>query len=175
MLLQSLLISALLSALGSSTPLHARLAEVDNPCGAELGDCPTLTCIPLSSNCTYFRECPGTCQDLSVEKQQIYTLCGGWQLYDDCDERIEFCTADPRHYDTCGPSCDGLGICAPIDDYCGGNTDRECGKGKACFGGHGEYVGTCFPLRFGSDYYDKSREEEVFRTDQDGRQDEEDP
>ncbi|KAK4113017.1 hypothetical protein N656DRAFT_778532 [Canariomyces notabilis] len=188
MYLLPLIAAAFLSS-ASSGPLTARLAEVGTPCGAELGDCPTLTCIPLSSNCTYFPKCRGTCQDLSVEKQQIYTVCGGWSYYDDCDERVESCMTDPRHYYSCGPSCDGMGICYPIKDgSCGGNTGRECGPGKVCFGGDnmkpgvgylcdlnietGEKIcgGVCLPLRFGSDGYEKSKEAEVVRTDQDGWQ-----
>lgn len=168
--LPTLLASAVLSTLATPTPLSAQLAEVGTPCGAELGDCPTLTCIPDSSNCTYFPRCRGTCRDLSGSPQQIYTLCGGWALYDDCDERVEFCGTDPRHYATCGPSCDAPGICHPIEDYCGGLTGRQCEGDKVCFRGEGNRTGTCFPLRFGSDFYEKSRAVEVVRTDQDGRQ-----
>ncbi len=89
---------------------------------------------------------------------------------DDCDERRERCVADPRHMDTCGPSCDGAGICWPFQDVCDAE-GRGCGEGKVCFAYRGGGVGgRCLPLRFGSDYYEKTRLEEVVRTDQDGWQ-----
>ncbi len=164
--------------------------EVGIACGAALGDCPTLTCIPLSKECTDFGECPGTCQYINIAEQRIYTLCGGWGYYDDCDERIEFCGSDPRN-SGCGPSCDDMGICHVTKDYCGGPDMVECSGGKVCFEhiwGHNPTTlpdpeicrrtpeggwacgGTCFPLRFGSDSYAKTRLEEVIRKDQDGRQ-----
>ncbi|KAL2190246.1 hypothetical protein L209DRAFT_723727 [Thermothelomyces heterothallicus CBS 203.75] len=115
-----------------------------------------------------FTGCQGTCQDIDISKKQIYSLCGGFALYDDCDERIESCIADPRHVDTCGPSCDGPGICWPFAEICGGEEKLPCPEGKACFNDL-----LCFPLRFGSDYYKKSKLEEVHRTDRDGWQ--EDP
>jgi hypothetical protein len=154
--------------------------ELNSPCGAEKGDCPSLTCIPLAANCTDFDHCAGTCQVLS-SPQQIYTICGGWGFFDDCDERIESCIADPRNSD-CGPPCDGMGICAPLQDYCGSGSGRVCSGDKACFKtgfmceedeSSGEVSlcgGMCLPLRFGSDSYEKSKEVEVFRTDQNGNQ-----
>ncbi|KAK4152737.1 hypothetical protein C8A00DRAFT_34520 [Chaetomidium leptoderma] len=157
-------------------------SEVGQPCGKTLGDCAgILTCTPLSTNCTEWvtnwpEGCPGTCQEIDVSQQQIYTLCGGWQLMDDCDERRERCVADPRHADPCGPSCDGAGICWPFDDVCGGDTGRVCPEGKACFmrsNFAGVLQGKCFPLRFGSDAYEKTGLEEMYRTDQDGYQEDE--
>jgi hypothetical protein len=171
----------------SSSPLTAATvdpAECNSPCGMGK-DCPSLTCIPVAANCTDFGDCAGTCQDLSASKQQIYSVCGGWGLIDDCDERIESCTSDPRR-SGCGPECDGPGICLPLEDYCGGDTDQRCGEGKVCFKGSGvgdwgcvdgersdkgySCWGKCLPLRFGSDGYAKSREVEVARHDQDGNQ-----
>lgn len=165
--------------------------EVGSACGAELGDCAgTLHCVPSSANCTDFQQCHGSCEDLSSSPQQIYTLCGGWDMIDDCDERVEYCIADPRRERDCGPSCDGPGICSVFSEICGGDYDTQCPDGKACFGGDKteweeywpprlcEYddsypggqncAGYCFPLRFGSDHYPKSREWEIVRTDQDG-------
>ncbi|KAK3321685.1 hypothetical protein B0H66DRAFT_552459 [Apodospora peruviana] len=184
------IIMGLLSTLTSAMPL-ADPSEVGSACGGDKGDCPSLTCIPLSANCTtwttsYQKGCPGTCQSLDVSAQRIYTLCGGWALYDDCDERIESCLADPRHNDKCGPSCDGPGICIPNNDYCGWDKPgKECREGTTCFtdsnmacreeraaDGTIERIcgGVCLPLRYGSDYYNKTRLEEVRRTDQDGYQ-----
>jgi hypothetical protein len=157
--------------LSTSIPLDSPPSEVGQPCGQTLGDCAgTLTCIPLSTNCTQWvntwnEGCPGTCQDIDISQQQVYTLCGGWGLMDDCDERRESCIADPRSADQCGPSCDGPGICWPYADICGGEAQIACPAGKACF----EDL-ICLPLRFGSDYYEKSKLEEVTRTDQDGWQ-----
>lgn len=155
-------------------------SDVGSPCGAELGDCAgTLHCVPLSTDCTDFRECHGTCEDLHSSPQPIYTICGGWDFIDDCDERVEYCTPDPRTNEHCGASCDAMAICAILDEYCGGPDDRECPLGKTCFDfGHddsGTLWGNCFPLRFGSDTYEKSSEWEVIRYDQDGdqREDEE--
>lgn len=101
---------------------------------------------------------------------------------DDCDERVEQCIADPRSADACGPSCDGPGICAPTKDVCGDGTGMECDEGKACFPRmcFGDETnergaacgGLCFPLRFGSDSYEKSGLVEVVRHDQDGDQSE---
>ncbi|SPN99135.1 uncharacterized protein DNG_02170 [Cephalotrichum gorgonifer] len=165
--------------------------EVGSACGAELGDCPSLTCIPLSKNCTDFSACPGTCQEIVLEDQRIYTLCGGWGFYDDCDETIEYCRSDPRTTDLCGPSCDGFGICAVSDDYCGGESGRKCGEGKVCFNGISERwfpgvehepcsededaeglvcAGMCFPLRFGYDGYEKSMNEILVKTDEEEEQ-----
>ncbi|KAK4169712.1 hypothetical protein QBC43DRAFT_197861 [Cladorrhinum sp. PSN259] len=141
--------------------------EIGTPCGVTNPDCATLTCIPTSPSCTIFPQCPGTCQFINVTAQRIYTKCGGWGYYDDCDERYESCIADERTTDFCGPSCDGMGICWPFADYCSSEKgyERECGEGKACF--HGAF---CLPLRFGSDSYEKTGLEEVFRNDQNGRQ-----
>jgi hypothetical protein len=126
-------------------PLSAALPSSNSPelntaCGADIGDCPTLTCIPLSQNCTIWGvsdyverpTCRGICQDIDLTKQKMYTLCGGWQMYDDCNEAVEYCTADPRRTG-CGPSCDGPGICIPHGDVCGWDTRRECGEGRECF------------------------------------------
>ncbi|KAK3294094.1 uncharacterized protein B0H64DRAFT_399694 [Chaetomium fimeti] len=155
----------------AATPVDSPPSEVGQPCGQTLGDCAgNLTCIPLSTDCTRWvnssnEGCPGTCQEIDISKQQIYTLCGGWSLIDDCNERIESCIADPRTADSCGPSCDGSGICWPFAEICGGEEKLECPKGKACFN---DLI--CLPLRFGSDYYEKTSLEEVTRTDQDGWQ-----
>ncbi len=81
----------------------------------------------------------------------------------DCDERRERCVADPRHMDRCGLSCDGMGICWPFQDVCDGD-GRGCGEAKVCFL-DSTSGGKCFPLRFGSDYYEKTGLEEVLRTD----------
>ncbi|GAB1317074.1 hypothetical protein MFIFM68171_07284 [Madurella fahalii] len=161
-------------------------AELNTPCGGGLPDCPTLTCIPLSPNCTvwnrrYGDPCPGTCQYIDITHQHIYTVCGGWGFYDDCDERFESCIADPRHDDSCGPSCDGMGICHPnmeicgFADWVGDGVGYVCPEGKACFMGtyrttNGSVGGACFPLRYGSDYYEKTKKEEVIREDQNGDQ-----
>ncbi|KAK4121491.1 hypothetical protein N657DRAFT_535992, partial [Parathielavia appendiculata] len=155
--------------------------ELGQPCSQSQGDCAgNLTCIPLSPNCTDWSDpiCSGTCQDLTSSLHpppQIYTLCGGWALYDDCDERREMCVADPRHAASeCGPACDGPGVCWPFADVCqdiGGEEAGEemrkmkCPEGKVCFKDM-----FCLPLRFGSDHYEKSKLEEVTRTDQDGYQ-----
>ena len=172
------------AALPQAQPSSEAPSEVGSACGAELGDCLTLTCIPLDRNCTTFATCRGTCQALDNRQQQVYTLCGGWTMYDDCDERTEACVADPRHRDSCGPSCDGPGICFPLVDECGGGADaNKCPDGKVCFKrtslcsidpttGVKTCPGSCFPLRFGSDGYAKSRLEEIVRTDQDGYQEE---
>jgi hypothetical protein len=154
-------------SLSVAVPLDSAPSEVGQACSQTLGDCAgTLTCIPLSSNCTSWREdCAGTCQEIDISKQQIYTLCGGWSLIDDCDERREMCVADPRRMYECGPSCDGPGICWPFKEMCGGEAGTQCPEGKVCFRDM-----FCFPLRFGSDYYQKSKLEEVTRTDQDGYQ-----
>ncbi|KAK4149849.1 hypothetical protein C8A00DRAFT_18516 [Chaetomidium leptoderma] len=159
-----------------SIPLASSPPDIGQPCGQSLGDCAgTLTCIPVSTNCTQWvnswsEGCPGTCRDIDISQVQIYTIFGGWGFMDDCDERREYCTADPRHVDNCGPSCDGFGICWPFAEVCGGETGMACPEGKACFGGDHRDAqgGMCLPLRFGSDYYEKSGLEEVFRTDQDG-------
>ncbi|KAL2264993.1 hypothetical protein VTJ83DRAFT_7503 [Remersonia thermophila] len=144
--------------------------EVGDLCGTYdgqfLGDCADpLTCIPLSSNCTFFRDpqsltpgCPGTCQELDVAQQKVYTLCGGWHLYDDCDERIERCSVDPRNRG-CGPPCDGPGICIPYEDTC--RQGQKCREGTVCF----EKTGACLPLRFGSDSYEKTSREQVWGDD----------
>ncbi|KAH6634629.1 hypothetical protein B0J18DRAFT_416795 [Chaetomium sp. MPI-SDFR-AT-0129] len=145
---------------------------INAPCGQTLGDCADpLTCIPLSINCTRWvsslnEGCPGTCQQLDLTQQKIYTLCGGWEFRDDCDERVEVCVADPRHVDQCGPSCDGMGICWPWAESCDEGLGLECPAGRVCF----KERGICLPLRFGSDYYEKTRLEEEYRTDQDGWQ-----
>lgn len=108
-------------------------------------------------------------------------------MYDDCNEAVEYCTADPRRTG-CGPSCDGPGICIPYGDVCGWDTRRECGEGMECFFGSaddwtngvpGDKIGCvqwqspedgqlkrqcrgmCLPLRFGSDYYKKTSREEI--------------
>lgn len=138
-------------------------SEIGQPCGQSLGDCASpLTCIPLSANCTEWvhsgsEGCPGTCQHIDIAQQHIYTLCGGWGFFDDCDESRELCVADPRNADECGPSCDGPGICWPFDEWCKVETGEGCAEGKGCFGG------MCFALRFGSDYYEKTMLEEVYR------------
>lgn len=160
----------------SSSPLPPPNAEIGQPCGASLGDCPTLTCIPVSKSCTNFRECQGTCHPVNISEQQIYTKCGGWGFMDDCNEKFESCIADPRTDDKCGPSCDGMGICWPFMDYCGWEDGRECAPGSACFKEERAWPnasGVCLPLRFGSDYYEKTNLEEIFRNDQDGWQGEE--
>ncbi|KAH6855843.1 hypothetical protein B0I37DRAFT_365965 [Chaetomium sp. MPI-CAGE-AT-0009] len=153
--------------LSLGTPVNSPPAEVGQPCSQTLGDCAgNLTCIPLSTDCTRWdKGCLGTCQEIDISKQQIYTLCGGWSLMDDCNERIESCIADPRTADLCGPSCDGSGICWPFAEICGGEEKLECPEGKACFN---DLI--CLPLRFGSDHYEKTSLEEVYRTDQDGWQ-----
>ncbi|KAK0751799.1 hypothetical protein B0T18DRAFT_320502, partial [Schizothecium vesticola] len=95
-----------------------------------------------------------------------YTLCGGWGMLDDCEERREACVADPRREGECGPACDGPGICHPRREVCGGEDGGGCPEGMECFletdqaGGRGS-TGMCFPLRYGSDYYERSREGEV--------------
>jgi hypothetical protein len=159
------------------SPINQPPSEVGTPCGGSLGDCPNLTCIPLSTNCTAFSLCPGTCQDIDATKQQIYTLCGGWGLLDDCDERIEHCISDPRHRFECGPSCDGMGICAPLADWCSAQRgeEKKCSNDKACFYNGDQQFGWCFPLMFGSDDYDKTGAYEVIRTDQDGYQKPDEP
>ncbi|KAK4182085.1 hypothetical protein QBC35DRAFT_550320 [Podospora australis] len=165
----------------NAAPLNS--SEVGQDCGANFPDCPTLTCIPLSKNCTKWKDswdkgCPGTCQAIDISKQHIYTLCGGWGLIDDCDERVESCVTDPRTQ-SCGPSCDDIGICWPYKDFCDADTGVKCPEGHACFRtGWGAYkskegTGWCFPLRYGSDLYPKTGLEEVWRTDQDGWQGEE--
>lgn len=152
----------------------------DTPCGATNPDCPSpLTCIPLTASCTVWPRCPGTCQALDRARQRIYTLCGGWRMMDDCDERIESCVADPRREGECGPSCDGPGICLPLGETCRaaveGGEPVGCPEGTDCFFttdwmGVKRTTGMCFPLRYGSDFYERSRGEEVVRTDQDGYQ-----
>ena len=177
-----IIITALLLNICSSisTPLMSRQpSRIDEACGQSLGDCAApLTCIPVSPNCTkwvsrWSEGCPGTCQDIDISKQQIYTICGGWGYYDDCNERIERCVTDPRN-GGCGPSCDAMGICWPFKEVCGGETGLNCPQGKACFEDNktkdSEQGGICLPLRFGSDYYEKTELEQVFRTDQDGWQ-----
>ncbi|KAK5658922.1 hypothetical protein OQA88_1737 [Cercophora sp. LCS_1] len=182
-----------LFTLVASTPLPDP-SEVGIPCGHDHPDCPTLTCVPTQINCTFWKDnwfdgCPGTCQEIDITRQHIYTLCGGWGLMDDCDERIEYCRADPRHHYECGPSCDGMGICVPNHDGCGGKEEIGCGEGKVCFATpswqenakdcvyrevNGQMLPTCYgvclPLRFGSDTYAKTGREEIMRNDQDGRQ-----
>ena len=168
----------LTAAAATTIPLSSRSSpppsEVGDPCGQELGDCAgDLTCIPLSTDCTIWGEnsedgCPGTCQIINLDEQRIYTVCGGWHMYDDCDERVERCVADPRRYDRCGPSCDGPGICHPFAEVCGLEDDPPCPERTVCFGTGN--AGRCFPLRFGSDYYEKTRAEEIVREDQDGWQ-----
>ncbi|KAG7290257.1 hypothetical protein NEMBOFW57_000256 [Staphylotrichum longicolle] len=122
-----------LSAPLTDAPPPTSQPQLNEPCGQSLGDCASpLTCIPLSPSCTQWTSpwsagCPGVCRALDAAQQRVYTLCGGWALMDDCDERRERCVADPRN------------------------------------GGGG----------FGSDYYEKTRLEEVHRTDQDGWQGEE--
>jgi hypothetical protein len=164
-------------AASAAAPLASGPSKVGQACSESLGDCAgALTCIPLSTNCTRWAPswngdegCPGTCQDIDISQAQIYTLCGGWSLYDDCDERVERCVLDPRTSEGCGPSCDGPGICWPLD-VCGGETGMQCPEGKACFVRGSAESGMCFPLRFGSDHYEKTSLEEVYRTDQDGMQ-----
>ena len=104
---------------------------------------------------------------------------------DDCDERVEHCTADPRSRD-CGPSCDSGGICIPNVDVCGWEAKYKCRPGLECFisswscpagyrgEGNKDCGGYCLPMRFASDAYAKTRLEEISRTDLDGRQGEED-
>jgi len=145
-----------LALLGLSTALPSDPlppTELGTPCGADIGDCPTLTCIPLSQNCTVWGAsdyksrppCRGTCQALDLSKQKIYTLCGGWSRIDDCNEAVERCIADPRHDGACGPSCDGPGICVPlVDDVCGWDTGKTCVEGKECF-----YVSVYLRCRLG--------------------------
>ncbi|KAL1839991.1 hypothetical protein VTJ49DRAFT_954 [Mycothermus thermophilus] len=151
-----------LESSGASEP-----KEIGDRCGTYdgqfLGDCADpLTCIPLSPNCTFFRDpwssatgCPGTCQEIDISQQRIYTLCGGWHLYDDCDERIEQCSVDPRNRG-CGPPCDAGGICIPYEDTC--TQGKKCREGTVCF----EKTGACLPLRFGSDSYEKTSREHVW-------------
>lgn len=92
-------------------------------------------------------------------------------LMDDCDERMERCVADPWRADGCGPSSDGPGIGWPFWEWCD-DTGKGCKEGKVCFPAGrdsvGEEWGKCFPLRFGSDYYEKTGLEEVHKTDQNG-------
>jgi hypothetical protein len=169
------------AATSGAAPLASGPSEVGQACSESLGDCAgTLTCIPLSTNCTRWATnwtgkegCPGTCQDIDISQAQIYTLCGGWSLYDDCDERVERCILDPRTSEWgCGPSCDGPGICWPTTDMCSRETGMKCPEGKECFfwSSVDTESGMCFPLRFGSDLYEKTSLEEVYRTDQDGMQ-----
>ena len=182
-------------------------SEIGIPCGGTIGDCPSLTCIPLSQNCTIWAEdnypyigppggCLGTCQFVNLTEQHIYTKCGGWGLYDDCNEAVEFCTDDPRNQG-CGPSCDGNGICLPtIGSSCGFDSGLKCAPGLECFHGTpGEWTngvpserrgcvewtlsngtqekwcgGKCLPLRFGSDRYEKTKLEERWTEEFNGRQ-----
>ncbi|KAK4203164.1 hypothetical protein QBC40DRAFT_251386 [Triangularia verruculosa] len=160
-------------------------SEFNAPCNFDIGDCASpLTCIPLSPTCTRWASlknswrdgCSGTCQFIDITAQKVYTKCGGWGLIDNCNERVEYCTADPRN-DDCGPSCDGMGICQPNGDYCGGKEKAECREGLACFisrghlQGDGEHpYGVCLPLRFGSDTYEKTRLEESWTEEWDGWQ-----
>ncbi|VBB81424.1 Putative protein of unknown function [Podospora comata] len=171
-----------------STPLPNTTtppSEINAPCNYDLGDCaPPLTCIPLFPTCTRWTTlkdpswpgCPGTCQLIDLSTQKIYTKCAGWGLYDNCDERVEYCTDDPRN-SGCGPSCDGPGICQPNDDWCGGEDERECREGLACFihppvsvQGEKNPYGVCLPLRFGSEYYEKTGLEESWTEEWDGWQ-----
>lgn len=170
---------ALLLLLPFATP-----SDLPTPCGGTTApDCPApLTCIPLSTSCTAWPRCPGTCQALDPARQRVYTLCGGWRMMDDCDERVESCVADPRREGECGPACDGPGICHRLGETCraavvegGGEEGVGCPEGTACFfttdwTGVRRTTGMCFPLRYGSDFYERSRGEEVVRTDQDGYQ-----
>ncbi|KAK4454534.1 hypothetical protein QBC34DRAFT_467965 [Podospora aff. communis PSN243] len=195
-------------ALPSTSPQPNPLPELNSPCGPDIGDCPgTLTCIPLSQNCTVWRideysgrpPCRGTCQDIDIARQKVYTLCGGWRRMDDCNEAVEQCVADPRHDGACGPACDGPGICLPKGDVCGWDTGRTCGEGRECFFGgedvwpngvpgsrkgcqeweaeDGTWVkqcqGQCLPLRFGSDTYEKTGREEIITDRWDGWQESE--
>lgn len=59
-----------------------------------------------------------------------------------------------------------MGICWPWAESCDEELGLECPEGRVCF----EERGICLPLRFGSDYYEKTRLEEEYRTDQDGWQ-----
>lgn len=183
MMMIPFLLPLALSAPLTDAPPPTSQPQLDEPCGQSLGDCASpLTCIPLSPSCTQWTSpwsagCPGVCRALDAAQQRVYTLCGGWALMDDCDERRERCVADPRNGGGCGPACDGPGICWPFADVCGGGTGKKnetCAEGQGCFlvfdGGE---EGVCLPLRFGSDYYEKTRLEEVHRTDQDGWQAEE--
>lgn len=193
--------------LNSNTPSDP---NIGTPCGIrDLSipnqniDCPApLTCIPLDRNCTRwyrpngeeygFLGCPGTCQAIPLEAEQIYTKCGN-MIYDtDCIEGNERCVGDPRRRDGT-PSSDGPGICWPFRDMCGWDTGFTCPEGKVCFGGErsdnpnltrGPFCvdvmykgkrqnlcgGACFPLRYGADRYEKSREVLVERHAQSGWQ-----
>ncbi|KAK0657030.1 hypothetical protein B0T16DRAFT_366814 [Cercophora newfieldiana] len=177
----------LLGLSAAAPPLPPSNTPIGTPCGPDIGDCADpLTCIPLSQNCTIWDQdsvfhdgpaCRGTCQDLDIQKQKIYTLCGGWRRMDDCDEAVERCVADPRHAGGCGPACDGPGICLPLGDVCGWDTGRTCGEGRECFfewEEDGKLVkqcsGQCLPLRFGSDTYGKTGREEIITDRWDGWQ-----
>ncbi|KAM7200836.1 Protein of unknown function (DUF2804) domain containing protein [Naviculisporaceae sp. PSN 640] len=108
-------------------------------------DCPSpLTCVPQDKSCTrWFRPndaewgffgCPGTCQSISPQSEQIYTKCGN-MIYDtDCIEGNERCVGDPRRRDGT-PAGDGPGICWPFRDMCGWDSGLTCPEGKVCFGG----------------------------------------
>ncbi|KAK0658323.1 hypothetical protein QBC41DRAFT_385798 [Cercophora samala] len=181
-LLLHLLPTALSAPLSNDTTTPS---SINAPCNFDLGDCPSpLTCIPLSPTCTRWSTlqdtswpgCPGTCQLIDLSTQRVYRKCAGWGLYFNCDEKTEYCTDDPRNY-RCGPSCDDAGICQPSDDWCGGQDKRACREGLACFihppahvqnEGESPY-GVCLPLRFGSDYYEKTGLEETWDAFEGGR------
>ncbi|KAK0632739.1 hypothetical protein B0T14DRAFT_574449 [Immersiella caudata] len=180
-------ILTLISLSHALPPFPSPLPELNSPCGPDIGDCPNpLTCIPLSQNCTSFLidtysnrpPCRGTCQNLDIARQKVYTLCGGWSRMDDCNEAVERCVADPRHAGGCGPACDGPGICVPKEDLiCGWDTGRSCGEGKECFfewEENGKWIkqcqGQCLPLRFGSDTYKKTGREETITDEWNGWQ-----
>lgn len=154
----------------------------------------SANCTQYYSPSTNHPGCPGTCQPLSLSHQQIYTACGNMIYLDACLEYREKCIADPRRGRGSGsPSGDGPGICWPFRDICGWDTGYTCQRGLACFGGGDENDeikdqkrfcvdvlkagertrvcgGVCLPLRYGSDTYDKTRLEEVWRSDQSGWQ-----
>ncbi|KAK4159497.1 hypothetical protein QBC43DRAFT_272209 [Cladorrhinum sp. PSN259] len=165
-----LLPSPSLAAPSPQSPLPYKPSDIDTPCGLTNPDCPDpLTCIPLSKNCTTWTStytgghpgCPGKCQYVDYALSHKYTICGGWGLADDCFEGREVCIADPRT-GNCGISCDGKGLCHPYREMCGWDLGLTCPEGKKC-------GGVCLPLRFGSDSYKKSLEEEVYQKgDQDG-------
>lgn len=124
-----MLVYRIIMLLGIGVAREVNYPDPANPCGADIGPCPSddLYCRLENATVSKIKPCEGTCA-----YKNTYSSCGGFRPDPKPCGVGQVCRDDPRSPDSCGMACDRPGVCLPAEHFSCGIL-KPCPAGLWCY------------------------------------------